>query len=81
MKNTHGGVLLLVKLQAKALLYECFPRFLNCINGTKLFGAKIWSDLWALSNFLWENCSNENWTVSQNIKLRLNKQVTVTVYS
>ena len=28
-KNTHGGVLLFVKLQG------CFSRFLNCINGTK----------------------------------------------
>ena len=38
VKNTHGGVLLLVKLQALlkvALLHRCFPRFLNCANGTK----------------------------------------------
>ena len=42
MKNTHGGVLILVKLQAKAckfakltLLYGCFTGFLNCTNGTK----------------------------------------------
>ena len=38
VKNTHGGVLLLVKLQAATLLkvtllYWCFSRFLNCTNG------------------------------------------------
>ena len=42
VKNAHGGVLLLVKLQAKSrlnvttLLHGCFLRFLNCTNGTKL---------------------------------------------
>ena len=42
VKNTHGGMLLLVKLQAKpatllkvTLLHGCFSRFLNCTNGTK----------------------------------------------
>ena len=42
MRTTHGGVLLLVKFQAKpaillktALLHGDFSRFLNCINGTK----------------------------------------------
>ena len=42
VKNTHGGVLILVKLQAKpatllkvTLLHGCFLRFLNCMNGTK----------------------------------------------
>ena len=42
MKNTHGEVLLLVKLQAKAcnftkvtLFHGCFSRFLNCLNDTK----------------------------------------------
>ena len=38
VKNTHGGVLLLVKLQASlkvTLLHGCFSRFLNCANGTK----------------------------------------------
>ena len=32
MKNTHGGVLHLVKV---TLLHGCFLRFLNCTNGTK----------------------------------------------
>ena len=32
MKNTHGGVLILLKL---TLLHGCFSRFLNCTNGTK----------------------------------------------
>ena len=43
VKNNHGEVLFLVKLQAKAynsikvtLIHGCFPRFLNCTNGTKL---------------------------------------------
>ena len=31
VKNTHGGVLLLLKV---ALLHGCFSRFLNCTNGT-----------------------------------------------
>ena len=35
VKSTHGGVLLLVKLQAKSL-HRCFLPFLNCTNGTKL---------------------------------------------
>ena len=39
-ENIHGGVLLLVKLQAATLLktthlHGCFSRFLNCTNGTK----------------------------------------------
>ena len=43
MTNTHGGVLLLVKFQLWSetllkvtLLHECFSRFSNCTNGTKL---------------------------------------------
>ena len=36
MKNTHGGVLVLVKLTH---LHECFSRFLNCTTGTKLHNA------------------------------------------
>ena len=42
VKNTHGGRLILVKLQYKSatllkltLLHGCFSRFLNCTNGTK----------------------------------------------
>ena len=39
VKNTHGGVLLLVKLQDSllkiTLLHGCFSRFLNCANGIK----------------------------------------------
>ena len=33
VKNSHGGVILLVKL---AVLRSCFSCFLNCTNGTKL---------------------------------------------
>ena len=43
MKNTHGGVLLLVKLHVNSstllkvtLLQGLLSRFLNCTNGTKL---------------------------------------------
>ena len=51
IKNTHGGVLILVKLQAKpatlrklTLLHGCFSRFLNCTNGTKSRNAShIWN--------------------------------------
>ena len=45
VENTHGGVLLLVKLQASAtllkvtLFHGCFSRFLNCTNGAKLRNA------------------------------------------
>ena len=43
VKNSHGGVLLLEKLQAEAYNYTksntifhgCFSRFLNCTNSTK----------------------------------------------
>ena len=42
VKNTHGGVLLLVKFQANpasllkvTLFYACFSRFLNCTNCPK----------------------------------------------
>ena len=41
VKNTHGGVLLLVKLLKPAtllkvtLLHECFSFLKNCANGTK----------------------------------------------
>ena len=41
VKNTHGGVLLLVKLQGFScrikvtLFHGCFPRFLNCTNNIK----------------------------------------------
>ena len=42
VKNTLGGVLFLVKLQAKTcnfstltLLHGCFSSVLNCTNGTK----------------------------------------------
>ena len=41
-ENNHGGVLLLLKLQAAVcdllkalLLHGCFSRFLDCTNGTK----------------------------------------------
>ena len=34
VKNTHVGVLLLVKLQAKSL-HDCFSLFLNCANSNK----------------------------------------------
>ena len=35
VKNTHGGVLLLVTLLKVTLLHECFSRFLNSTSGTK----------------------------------------------
>ena len=42
IKNTNGGVLLLVRLQALlqiTLLHGCFSGFLNCTNGTNLRNA------------------------------------------
>ena len=35
LKNTHGGVLLLIKLLKVTFLHGYFLRFLNCANGTK----------------------------------------------
>ena len=45
VKKTHGGVLILVELQAAillklTLLHGCFSRFLNCANGTKSCNAQ-----------------------------------------
>ena len=50
VKNTHGGLLILVKLQATLLklrlLYGCFSRFLNYTNGTKSRNASHkWTEL------------------------------------
>ena len=39
VKNTHGGVLILVKLLKLTLLQGCFSRFLYCANGTKSLNA------------------------------------------
>ena len=49
MKNTHGGVLFLVKLQAEkqlkvTLVHGCFSRFLKCTNGTELCNASHMSN-------------------------------------
>ena len=41
VKNTHEGVLLLVKLQAFTILHGCFSCFLNCTNGTKNIAQNI----------------------------------------
>ena len=43
VKNTHGGVLLLVAatLLKVPLLHGCFSRFLNCTNGTKSRNASL----------------------------------------
>ena len=35
VKNTHGGVLILIKLGSWVFLQGYFLRFLNCTNGTK----------------------------------------------
>ena len=58
VKNSHGGVLTLVKLQASAcnllkltLLHGCFSRFLNCTNITKSRNA---------SHILYETASSQN---------------------
>ena len=46
VKNTHGGVSLLVKLQAYFTksnnLYGCFLRFSKCTNSTKLCNVSLW---------------------------------------
>ena len=60
-ENTHGGVSLLVKLQAVikvTLLHGCFSHFLNCANGTKSRKAshiKIWISQEQNMNFPKEN--------------------------
>ena len=57
VKNTHGGVLLLIKLQPKkratllkvTLLDVCFSRFLNCTNDTKSCNASHYRrEVWKL---------------------------------
>ena len=64
VKNTHGGMSILVKLQAYFIgsntLPWVFSHFLNCINGTKLCNASLWkltaSDKVILSAVLkWKN--------------------------
>ena len=54
VKNTHGGVLLYLKLQAKAFIFtktgtppRMFLRFLNCTNDTELRKA---SQIFTFSN-------------------------------
>ena len=39
VKNTHGGIGLLVKFVT--LLHGCFTRFLKCTNGTKSLSTPI----------------------------------------
>ena len=41
VKNTQGGVLLLVTLLKVTLLHECFSRFLNSTSGTKSRNASL----------------------------------------
>ena len=41
VKNTHGGVLLLVT--KVTLLHGCFSRFLNCKNGIELRNASMYT--------------------------------------
>ena len=51
VKNTHEGVLLLLKV---ALLHGCFSRFLNCTNGTKSRNAphmRVRFKIWSFYNF------------------------------
>ena len=52
-KNTHGGVILLVKLQAEAIFHWYFSSFLNCTNGTKFRKAFLFclNDLGQMVNF------------------------------
>ena len=54
--NAHGGVLLLVRLQALkvTLLRGCFSRSLNCTNGTKSCKTPIEK----ISNFYIEDISD-----------------------
>ena len=47
--NTHGGVLISVKL---TLLHGCFSRFLNCPNGTKSLNASHICNLRASYSFI-----------------------------
>ena len=48
VKNTHGGVLILVNFTKLTLLHGCFSCFLNCMNGTKLHNASHIAKLDAL---------------------------------
>ena len=60
-ENTHGGVLLLGKLQAilkVTLLNGCFSRFKNCTNGNKLHKA---SHIFVIYNASEEKSKIERW--------------------
>ena len=72
VKNTHGGVLILVKLQALklALLHGYFSHFLNCANGTKSCNASQMCDrVWVHLCFTY--CKSSNFSTQP-----LNFQVT-----
>ena len=60
VENTHGGVLILVKLEALACSFTeintphgCFSRFLNCTNGTKS----------CKTSHIWVFTDKEKWSV------------------
>ena len=56
VKNTHGGVLLLVKFKAflkVTLLHRCFSRFFKCTNDTKSRNASHIKKCYYLLNFKW----------------------------
>ena len=61
LKNTHGGVLILVQLQAEACNFtkintppRVFSRFLNCTNGTKSRNASQYRSSFSFSSYLEE---------------------------
>ena len=56
VKNTHEGVLFLIKLKVTTL-HECFSHFLNCTNCTKSRKAsRICAVLSLRGRFLFEDC-------------------------
>ena len=56
VKNSHGGVLILVKpaaLVKLTLLHERFSHFLNCTHGTKLRQASQYYNNYILVQFIY----------------------------
>ena len=69
MKNTYGGVLLLVL--KVTLFYGCFSRFLNCTSGTKSHNASHVHSCFPSQQYhgkIYRRASNSNKETSKELK-------------
>ena len=93
VKNTHGGVLLSVKLHALVkvtLLHGCFSRFLNCAHATKSRNAShvtytstsfMSANSWLNSKFLDKNFHNQMFPVTSIYDTSLIMTLWYTLYN